>query len=645
MASSLSKSMAASTLIASLALAGTAIAGSASPSSPLVVSTTAVDLPNPTLLADAGIPYGFGDAEKGNGKPDGWRSGIKTGALAFKDGPKVGERSTTVIAVEPGTDGSLQSKAFPASTGQTWVLKTALDFGEKRKGAGSLGIAFMRGNDMIDYQLHRFENEFPGLQDVEIRASAPDGSDNVKIRVVFSGKDTAEASQFSIAPFSLEQVEATSRSRSFPLQHVFLITIETFRPDHSSLYGYSRETTPNLAKIAAEGAVLQRHYVQAPYTRPSLSSLVTSRYPASLGIVENIPPLPASANTMAEMFANSGYVTGGFVAQYLLSAHFGFNQGFHYFYNHPNDTTTDVVYGDMMPWLAAHKADNTFLWTHLFDPHGPYRPTDDYAKRFEGDALWNADTQQLTAGQGKLTGPFIPGYVADGAELSRRHYVARYDAEIAFVDNRIGQLVDWIKAEGMANSSMVIVTADHGESMTDHDRYFCHGSLYDNDVRVPAVVWAPGRVKPATVVTERTTHLDLVPTMLDYAGAGSQKGLKGKSIRGILDGKSKSAQPFSVAVVGQGTEEKLAVYDASTLKIIVNNKGEALEAYDLATDPAETNNLIGTRKADADKMAAAYRTWMAEQLKDDLPTPTKPAIRKPIKDDELEKLRELGYIE
>jgi arylsulfatase A-like enzyme len=629
-----------------LSIPGRAGAGNLPPPSPLVVTTTPVALPNPGLLIDDGQKLGFGDATAGNGMPDGWRAGIKQGAVHFSAGATVEKSQVTHVVIDPGTEGSLQSKGEPAAAGQTWVLKTRLNLGDPdpKKQNGSVGIAFMKGPQMLDYALHRLELEYGGWQDIEIRASAPAGTEAAKVRIVISAKDAKEAGSFDLMPFTLDRVEAQSRSRAFPLQHLFLVTVETFRADHSSLFGYARDTTPNLVKIAKEGAVLLNHHPQAPYTRPSLSSLVTSRYPASLGITENLPPLPASATTMAELFADGGYVTGGFVAQYLLSAHFGFNQGFHYFYNHPNDTMVDVVWGDLFPWMEAHKADNSMAWIHLFDPHGPYRPPEDFAHRFEGDATWTADGAQLAAGQGKKTGAFIPGYVADEGELSRRHYVARYDAEIALVDDRLGKLFDWIRAEGMAESSMVIVTADHGESMTDHDRFFCHGSLYDHDLHVPMVVWAPGRVRPGTVVTERTAHLDILPTMLDYAGVKAPSNLKGSSLRGILDGKAKAAQPYTVAVTGQGDTEELAVYSDSPLVFRVNHAGEATAAWNLAADPGQTTDVLAYKKDDVAKMAAAYKTWMAAQLKDDAPA-AKPAVKRKISTDEQEMLRQLGYME
>jgi arylsulfatase A-like enzyme len=615
-------------------LAGCAALAATGPDrSVLQVQTDTMDLPNPTLGEDTGHAYGFGDATAANALPDGWRTSLKEGKVTYAAG------SSATHVTYTGAKGTVLSKIWPAQAGDSFVLTTTLDTGATRSHPGSIGVAFLKQGELVDYALHRLETEYAGTQPVEIRASAPVGTDQVAVRWVWTG-DATKNGAFDIGPLKLTRVRAQSRAVVFPLQHVFLVTIETFRADHAGLYGYDRATTPNLARIAAQGAVFRNHSPQAPFTRPSLSSLVTSRYPVSLGITENVPPLPPEANTVAEMFADNGYVTGGFVAQFLLSAHYGFNQGFHSFYNHPNDTPASRVFQDLLPWIDAHTADNTFTWMHLFDPHGPYHPQ---IPKFQGDAIWQADTRSLTAGTGKLTGPFIPGYVLDPGDLERRHYVANYDSEIASVDQKVGELIDKLTTLGLADRSMVIITADHGESMTDHDRWFCHGSLYEHDLHVPLVVWAPGRVKPGTVVEARTTHLDLVPTMLDYAGAKAPPGLKGKSLRGLLDGGTAPTQAYSVAVVGEGEEEQVAIGSDSPLKVIVDHSGNAVEAYDLAKDPNELVNVATTRKAEVDPIVTGWRAWMATQLADD--ERAKPAPTRTMSEEEEEKLRALGYVE
>lgn len=609
----------------------------------LQLTTEVVPVPGGGLMTDTASDT-TGDKVAGNGVPDGWRGNFREGTLQIAAGAPYGKGGSAQITYAGRVMGSLVAPHAPAVAGDTYVLRTAFDGGKAPAQHGaSLGIVFLQGERLTGWAFHRVETEVGGWQDVEVRATAPAGTDRVAARWVV---DTAQASAgtFGVAPIRLERMSARSVTRDFPVERVYLVTIETFRHDHASLYGYARDTTPNLKRIAEGGARFDRHYVQAPYTRPSLSSLVTSRYPTSLGIVENIPPLPQSVRTVAEMFADGGYVTGGFLAQFLLSHTYGFQQGFHYFYNYENDTPAETVTRDLWPWLERFGDDNAFVWAHLFDPHGPYRPVEGWDPGYRGDALWAADGAQLDHGKERFTGPYVPGYVYDEGQVERRHYVANYDAEIAYVDRELGRLMDVIEKSGKADRTLLVVTADHGESMTDHGRYFAHGSIYEHDLRVPMIVWGPGRVPAGTIVTERTHHLDIVPTLLDYAGVKAPANLKGRSLRPVIDGKAKSTLAWSVAVTGAGKDERVAIVGDGRLKVVVDGKHVPVEAYDLGADPAELHDVLGERRAEADAVVAAWTPWMAAQLKDDAPKPAKKQERKP-QGEELEQLRALGYIE
>ncbi len=618
----------------------------AGPASPLLTSTVAVDLPNPTLLVDDGTTRWGADTTAQNGRPDGWNYQVATGSLSFAPGEAEGKQATTTVTVAPGTTGSMSTPDLPATAGSNWVLRTRVHTGGKPMPV-SLGVAFMAAKGskepVVGLASHRVEPDGEGWRDVEILATAPAGTERLRLRWVATGAGTTEAASFQMEPITLSRLEASSTARALALPHVFLVTIETFRWDHASLYGYDRATTPNLARVAGEGAYFTRHYVQAPYTRPSLSSLVTSRYPAALGIADNVQSLSRDVTTVAELFSGAGYLSGGFLAQFLLSSQFGFHQGFHAFFNHPNDTDAGVVASELVQWMSDHPKDNTFVWTHLFDPHGPYRPSAEWAGRFVGDELWNRDDVTLAAGVAKARGSVIPAYVYDEGKQQRRHYVAGYDADIAYADHRLGEIFAQIDKMGWRDSSLVIVTADHGESMTDHEKFFAHGTLYDHDLHVPMVVWAPGRVPAGAVVSERSSHLDIVPTLLDYAGIKAPTNLQGRSLRGLMSPGGKAPQPFTVASVGAAEAETTAVYGDKGLKVVVDAAGKVVEAYDLGVDPAEKVNVAEARSAEATAMAASFSTWMKKQLTDEAPKPKRPARQ--VDDAEAEMLRQLGYME
>ncbi len=621
-----------------LSCGGPAAAGAGPGADALKVSSAQVAVPNPGLALDDGSLGAPGDAIAGNGVPDTWLLRETAGDLRLRpattpDGPG------TEIAYDAGTKGTLASRALPATAGETFILRLKLDTGGVEH-PGSVGLAFRGASGMLDYEFHRLRTEGTGWVDLELRATAPEGTTQVMVRQVYTGGK--QAGSFKQGPVSLERLTATSRGRDFPVKRILLVTIETFRHDHASLYGYDRDTTPTLARLAAEGVRFDQHHVQAPFTRPSLSSMVTSRYPVSLGITDNVPPLPPDAYTIAEIFADQGYVTSAFLAQFVLSQHYGFNQGFHYFFNYKNDTLSETVGGDFYPWLKRHQSDNAFVWIHLFDPHGPYRPTPDYAGLYRDDARYARDKATVGPGEGRLTGAFVPGYVWDEGETERRHYVSSYDAEIRYVDDQLSQLVGWLEANDMARDTLMLITADHGESMTDHGRWFAHGSLYQHDLHVPMVLWGPSFVPQGRAVEGRTSHLDILPTLLDLAGAEQPPGLKGESLKARLSTDAPPREPFTIAVTGAGQRERVAVLNDSGLKLVVDHQGQPIEAYDLGSDPHERTNVLAKRRGEADKLAAAYRGWISDQLADD---GRKQAEERDLSSDEIEALRALGYIE
>jgi arylsulfatase A-like enzyme len=600
----------------------------------LQITTTPLTILNPTLGIDDGSITSFADKTPGNHHPDGWRTKVRKGSLTVtRNTPH-----TVRFAYSAGTTGHLRSTEIPVRPGETLVMDTRLRAPKGTPPSGSFGIAFGNEHGVADYANRRLESTDGEWRDIHIRATAPRDATRAFVRwIIDSDRDGA----FEVTPVTVRRVTAESRSVAFDVRRVFLVTIETFDVDHASIYGYERETTPNLARMAAEGALFTRHYVQAPFTRPSLSSLVTSRYPTALGVTDNVTILDDSVTTVAERFASAGYVTGGFLAQYILAQHYGFNQGFHTFRNYKNDTAAGVVFDDLMPWLASHQRDNLFLWLHLFDPHGPYRPVDGWVNRYENDAIWAADTQQLTPGKGKTTGPFIPEYVFDAGHTNRRWYVSNYDSEITYTDQKLGELLDSLRNSGLDEQSIVVVTADHGESMTEHDRYFCHGSLYDHDLRVPLIIWAPGRINPGTIVTERTAHLDLVPTLLDYAGVAVPPELMGASLRGVINGSS-APEPFTMSSIGAGDRHLIAVVADGEKKLVLDQHYRVLEYYDLALDPREMRNLASSKKSEADRIARDFSTWYEGVLALDRPVEVQ---ERELSKEEIEQLRALGYME
>jgi arylsulfatase A-like enzyme len=593
---------------------------------PLQVTTTPVPLA--PLLADA----------DNNGLPDGWGfEGAVSGSVVTSRVKGPGG-DVARIRYTAGTKAKMCSPRAKVSPGSTVVLTSAVR-GEPSLGDVTAIHMLLDGESgVLHTARRRIDVGDNGWDPVDIRATAPPGTVGARVCLEIQMVKADQAGALLLAPPVLEEVRATSRSAKLPLQRVILVSVETFRRDHVHAYGYPRATTPTLDAMIAAGTSFDRHWASAPYTHPSLASLITGLVPTRLGFVDNIPTLGGDLLTAAQLFARAGYVTAGFSVQYVLSNRYGLNKGFHYYRNHPNDVPAGELTKELLPFLEAHGQDNLFLWVHWFDPHGPYRPPAAYRQRFTNDATWAADTRTFKPGTAQEGTPDIPPYVLDKGQVERRHYVAGYDGDIAYWDDEFGKLWRFIQSKGWAEDTLVVVTADHGESLGDHDRTFCHGSLYEHDLHVPMVMWGPGRVPAGARVTAPTSHVDVLPTLLDHAGLTPPPGLHGGSLRGVTSTRT-GGLPAALAVVGRGENLRWAARDGDT-KVILDRQGRLVSAWDLAADPGELRDLLGAAPKTARDLAKSVQAWLATGAW------APPATRQQSLDDEdVQRLRELGYVE
>jgi arylsulfatase A-like enzyme len=593
---------------------------------PLVVTTTPVPL----------AP--FERDLNGDSVPDQWTRETTAGAITVTKTTGPGG-DVARLAYTAGTKGHLCSARVPVSPGATVTLASAV------RGEPSLG-------DVTAIHLHldgpagvlhtarrRIDVGDVGWDPVDMRATAPAGTVGARVCVEVQMVKADKPGALLLAPLVLSELRATSRTAELPLKRVVLVSVETFRADHVHASGYPRFTTPTIDGLMAAGTSYDRHWTSAPYTHPSLATLVTGLVPTRLGFVDNIPTIGGELLTAAQLFAKGGYVTAAFNVQYVLSNRYGLNRGFHYYRNHPNDVPAAKITEEVLPFLDEHADDNLFLWLHYFDPHGPYRPPAANRTPFVGDATWSADTTTFKPGSAQEGTPDIPPYVLDPGKTERRHYVAGYDGDINYLDEELGKLVRYIKTKGWAEDTLIVVTADHGESLGEHGRTFCHGSLYETDLHVPMVMWGPGRVPAGGHVTANTNHVDVLPTLLDYAGLPSPSTLQGVSLKGVTTARPSGALPVNIAVVGRGDKLRWAVRDGDT-KILVDRDGQLVSAFDLAKDPGELRDVSGTPSKEARTLLKQAQAWLATGAW------KPPATREQTLDDEdVARLRALGYVE
>jgi arylsulfatase A-like enzyme/cytochrome c-type biogenesis protein CcmH/NrfG len=361
--------------------------------------------------------------------------------------------------------------------------------------------------------------------------------------------------------------------------NVLLVTIDTLRADRLGCYGRAEASTPTLDALAARGARFPTAVAHVPLTGPSHASLLTGRNPPGHGVRDNGGyVLPAQVKTAAEEFKAAGFRTAAFVSGFPLDRRFGFARGFDVYDDHlPKgsdtrrapylerfaDATTDAALRHL---AATPGSEPFFLWLHYYDPHAPYEPPGELAQRFHGEAA--------------------------------------YDGEIAFVDQQLARLFAALRLE----RTVVLVTADHGESLGEHGEG-THGLfVYDATLRVPWIMAGPG-IAPGALPATVARGIDVLPTLLDYAGLGVRPGLEGRSLRPAAEGRPMADAPAYVESLYPEREFGWAAlhgWRTATLKFI---EAPRPELYDLQSDPAEATNAFAENLAQVDeirgKLAAA----------------------------------------
>jgi len=309
--------------------------------------------------------------------------------------------------------------------------------------------------------------------------------------------------------FSMMSVAAAGEPPS-----VLLITLDTTRADRLGSYGYELAETPTTDRLAAEGTRFSRAYATCPLTIPSHSTMMTGRVPPSHGVRDNGDfILGDDAVTLAERFKDAGYATAAFTSAFPTQARWGFDQGFDV-YHDPlsrlptqldwrDQRTADEVIDDALSTLDGVDGP-LFVWIHLFDAHWPYEPPAPYDTRHEGRA---------------------------------------YDGEIAFADAQVGRFLRWW--DRTQPTSVVAVTADHGEGLGEGGEQTHGFLLHDGTIRVPLILRGAG-FEAGLVIDDPVSHVDLAPTLLNAAGLPLHDGLQGAELR---EGGSEVA--WSEALTGQ----------------------------------------------------------------------------------------------
>ncbi|MDF1798972.1 MAG: sulfatase [Planctomycetota bacterium] len=445
-----------------------------------------------------------------------------------------------------------------------------------------------------------------------------------------------------------------------PPRNLVLVVVDTLRADHTGLGGYERDTTPFLDTLAAaEGsAVFGRALSSAPWTKPSVASLLTGLDPRAHGVTQHHERLHSGHLTLAEHFAAAGYQTAGFQTNMLLASVFGYDQGFEVWGEQHLAThatsTGDALNAAAERWLTTERDPERpfFLYVHHYEPHFDYLESGErWYPDYPGPLTGDESMDELVGAKDKLR----------AEEL--RFLESRYDAEIRLQDRMLGDLWDALAASDAAADTLFVVTADHGEEFLEHGDLSHEFKLFEELVHVPLLVHDPrgsraplaglGAAELATPVSLTDLPKSLFglldPAALDPAVA---RGFPGTSF--LAKGGEASASLRRAPLLGhvtyqdaEGVERSRDMLVEGDLKLMRQEAGAGFPAFvrlfDLATDPGELHDLAAERPDLVASLTARLEAELARRLAEGSPDEL-PAEYVDLSPEDLAKLKALGYL-
>ena len=396
--------------------------------------------------------------------------------------------------------------------------------------------------------------------------------------------------------------------------NVVVLDVCSARADHFGLYGYSRDTTPRLDELAKESAVFDQTIAQSSWCLPNYASLLTGHVPEVHGLYANLPlrKLPRGERTLAERMRKAGYRTGAFSGGIYLLPAWGLNRGFETYVNYfSTSEAVPATFASYLPrverWIDRPAKKPFFLYLSVDDLHAPYQSDEPerydpgYAGVADDTATLNVRFFRAYDGEPLPEGDPLAGRLAAFRASPKNlfHLTARYDASLRQVDRDIDRFIQGLKARGLWDKTLVVVTADHGELLGEHGLLGHTQGLYEPIVHVPLLIHDPAR--PATRgarLGQLVERIDLTPTILHEAGAAADlASLQGRSLVPLLNGEGAAWRTVAFAASkrnrpqadGPEIDERIARGDRWKLHWYLYK--DRYELYDLASDPGEERDV------------------------------------------------------
>ncbi|MEQ8762975.1 MAG: sulfatase-like hydrolase/transferase [Planctomycetota bacterium] len=397
---------------------------------------------------------------------------------------------------------------------------------------------------------------------------------------------------------------------------VLLITLDTTRADRLGCYGRAGAGTETFDRLAETGVLFEQAYTAAPITLPSHTSILTGTYPTHHGVHDNGSFRAApTLVTLAEILQEEGYRTGAFIASFPLDSAYGLDQGFETYDDAYGATKSrlrtefaerpaSAVVDSAEAWLSKLSDDEGFFaWVHCFDPHAPYAPPE---------------------------------------EAARRHPDDPYQAEIDFMDEQLGRLSKALEASNRLDDTLIVVVADHGESLGEHGEVTHAALIYNPTVRVPLILSGPG-VPSSRRITATARTIDILPTVTDLLGLDAPRAVQGRSLQSLWSSDSEDSRTAYLETywpkLHQGWSPLEGLVDGEWKLIRAPEvQGDSSELFDILADPAELEDLAAAKGPRASELNERLSSLIEET------SSSEHAATRNLDEGDQEVLAQLGYV-
>lgn len=384
------------------------------------------------------------------------------------------------------------------------------------------------------------------------------------------------------------------------------ISIDALRADHLGCYGYQRDTSPHIDQFAKDNILFENFFTVVPKTGPSMTSFFTGRYIQHHGVTTNSLRRDEAVPTITEILPRH-FKKIAIVANLGLNKERGYADGFDEYTNlkagaiKMEDQSQAELTPQAISWLKENgQKGKFFLWLHYLDPHGPLTPPPEYKEMFVGDQYYDPSRKigldyvsQDSSNENNVLGA-VPKYQRLGDHNEVDYYVAQYDAEIRYTDAELKKLFDYLKASQLWDSTIIVLTADHGEGMGENNYYFEHGRFVDDgQIHIPLVIRHPDVKKPL-VVDSLLQSTDLGPTILSSYGLGFPGPVDGVDFSKLyLNGKpSLEIHDYVYSCTPHEYEEFREAVRTKTGKMVRVDEA-SYQYFDLANDRLEKDDIFG----------------------------------------------------